>query len=190
MNYYNTNAKEFFNNTINVDMTTLYNEFEKYLKPNDNILDLGCGSGRDSLYFINKGFNVTSIDNSFKLAKIASEYINQNVMCLNMLDLNFKNEFNAIWACASILHIKKSEILTVFNKCFNALKENGIFYSSYKYGDKEEEINGRFFNFYTESSIKSLINKTSFCVQKIFVTNDVRKEKEGEQWLNVILKKA
>jgi len=189
MTYYNTNAKEFFKSTINIDMTLLYNEFEKYLNPNDKILDLGCGSGRDSLYFINKGYKVTAIDNSFELAKIASEYINQNVICLNMLDLNFTNEFNAIWACASILHINKSEILNVFNKCFNALKKNGIFYSSFKYGDKEEEIEGRFFNFYTESSIESLINKTSFCVEKIFVTNDSRKGREGEQWLNVILKK-
>ena len=51
MNYYSKNYKECINKTKNVDMKEYYNVFEMYLKPNSKILDIGFGSGRDSLYF-------------------------------------------------------------------------------------------------------------------------------------------
>ena len=62
MNYYNKHAKEYINNTKDVDMKEYYEIFEGYLKPNAKILDVGFGSGRDSLYFKNNGYEVISID--------------------------------------------------------------------------------------------------------------------------------
>ena len=63
MNYYNKNAKNFIEDTMNADMSKQYQLFEKYLKSNKlTILDLGFGSGRDSLYFQNKGYDVYSLD--------------------------------------------------------------------------------------------------------------------------------
>lgn len=59
MSYYNDHAKEYIDNTLNCDMSHLYNDFIKYLKEHDKVLDIGFGSGRDSLYF-SKHFDVVS----------------------------------------------------------------------------------------------------------------------------------
>ena len=52
--YYNYNAERFVESTINADVSELYMPFEKLLSPGAKILDLGCGSGRDSKYFVQR----------------------------------------------------------------------------------------------------------------------------------------
>ncbi|MGB9975994.1 MAG: SAM-dependent methyltransferase, partial [Thermovenabulum sp.] len=76
------------------------------------------------------------------------------------------------------------------NKIYKALKKGGIFYSSFKYGNGEEIRNGRFFNNYDESSLCELLkNHQYFSILEIKITRDVRKGREDEKWLNVVLKK-
>jgi|GEM_PF-3307590 len=78
----------------------------------------------------------------------------------------------------------------VLYKIYHALKLNGVLYASFKYGDKEEyRDDGRFFNYYDEKSFNELIkNLAYFEILEILITKDVRKGKENEKWLNVILK--
>ncbi|PAB60539.1 class I SAM-dependent methyltransferase [Anaeromicrobium sediminis] len=188
--YYNNNAKSFVENTLNVDMTNLYDRFEKHLKKGDKILDLGCGSGRDSLYFKNQGYSVEAIDYSEELAKSASKLIGQEVLVKDMREISYVSEFDAIWACASILHINRMDIHVIIKNCARALKNGGVFYLSFKYGNKEEIKNGRFFNFYDEVSFKELISTIdNLEIIELFTTVDVRPKREHEHWLNIILKK-
>ncbi|QEK11550.1 methyltransferase domain-containing protein [Crassaminicella thermophila] len=194
-NYYNQNAKIFIENTLKADMTKIYQRFEKYLKKGDRILDLGCGSGRcgsgrDSLYFMNKGYDVLAVDYAEELVKSASKLLNKEVIILDMREMDFYEEFDAIWACASILHINREDINNVIRNCEMALKNGGIFYLSFKYGDKEEWRNERFFNYYNETSFKRLIDQFSYLnIIETWKTKDVRKGREDEFWLNVIIKK-
>ena len=99
--YYNINAKEFSDSTLISDMRELYLQFEKYLKPGCKILDLGCGSGRDSIYFINNGYEVISCDYSEELARLASINIGKDVIIGDMREIDFEYSFDAIWASAS-----------------------------------------------------------------------------------------
>lgn len=188
--YYNKNAKSFIENTLKVDMSEIYTRFEKHLKSGDTILDLGCGSGRDSLYFIEKGYEVVSADYSEELVKHVTKLLNNKVLQLDMRDLDFNDDFDAIWACASILHISRSEIVAVISNCEMALKSDGIFYLSFKYGDYEDFRNGRFFNHYNEESFENLINQfPSLNIIDLWKTADVRVGRENEYWLNIIIKK-
>lgn len=186
--YYNNNANDFFENTIKSDMKPLYERFEKHLSLGDSILDLGCGSGRDSLYFSQKGFLVTSVDNSIALCKLAKEQLHIDVRVLDMCQLDYINEFDAIWASASILHISRSEIGKVLKKCHKALKENGIFYLSFKYGDIEQINNDRFFNNYTPELLVEIMVKNGFYPIDIWTSYDVRPNRQDELWTNGIFK--
>jgi len=185
--YYNSNAKEYFNNTINANMSNQYEMLEKHLNSNARILDLGCGSGRDSHYFINKGFKTTALDGSKELCKLAEETTGQQVICKDFLDIDFNNEFDAIWACASLLHLDKDELELVLNKLEKALVKGGYLYASFKYGEYEGQINGRYYLYQTEQSLSSIINKTNFTIIETKITDSVIQDRD-EKWLNVILK--
>ena len=190
IDYYNKNAKSFISNTINCEFSEMQNKFLSYLKNNAKILDLGCGSGRDSKYFINKKFNVVAFDASQELCKIAENLIGQKVICQDFRYLDYNNAFDGIWACASLLHLKKEEIKTVITKCISALKPNGIFYCSFKYGNFEGYRNGRYFTDLTEEEFEHLLfNIHNIQVKEMFISKDVRKGRELEQWLNIFIQK-
>lgn len=189
--FYNDNADNFFNDTINADMSSTYNIFEENLSSIDGeILDLGCGSGRDSKHFIEKGYKVTALDLSPVLAIKASKYIGQDVIIADMKDLNYDNKFIGIWACASLLHLTEKEILETLNRCHKALKNGGVIYASFKYGEKNYEKNGRDFTCFTKDKFLNLIKDLEFYYRATFETSDVRSGRENEKWINVILKKG
>ena len=105
ISYYNQNALEYFVKTVNVPMQNLYDKFEIYLKSGDKILDLGCGSGRDSKYFLSKGYDVVSVDGSIEICRLAEKYIGKYVRNIFFDELDYVNEFDAVWASASLLHV-------------------------------------------------------------------------------------
>ena len=104
------------------------------------ILDLGCGSGRDSMYFIEEGFDVTAVDGSEALCELAKIEIGQEVQNIRFEELEFDNVFDGVCACASLLHVSKNDIEDVLNKLYDSLKKNGILYASFKYGESDEII--------------------------------------------------
>ena len=190
IDFYNQNAEWFFKESVNINMTALYEPFLNLLPPGAHILDAGCGSGRDSLYFLNKGYKVTAIDASKELSKLASELINQSVLNISFQELDFENEFDGVWASASLLHIPRNEISKVLNRIAKSLKQDGVLYASFKYDDKEYEKGGRYFNCYDEYSINELIDKnTSLTIIKGWTSNDSRLGREDEIWLNCFVMK-
>lgn len=190
LEYYNQNAAAFTSDTVSVEFEEKQNMLLKYLEPGAHILDFGCGAGRDSKAFIQKGFEVTAMDGSVELCKIASEYIGQQVICKKFQDLDERNTYDAVWACASILHIPSNELHNIFGNIVGSLKSGGYFYVSFKYGDFEGERNGRYFTDLTEESLKVLLDLFNQLESvEISVTPDVRQGRENEKWLNAIIKK-
>ena len=189
--FYNDNADDFFNNTVNADMSATYKIFEeKFSEKAGEILDLGCGSGRDAKHFLDEGFTVTALDLSPVLAEKASEFIGQKVIVADMKDLDFQDKFIGIWACASLLHLREDEVLETLKRCHKALKKNGVIYASFKYGESNYEKDGRSFTCFTKDKFLDLIKDLEFYCYETFETGDVRPGREKERWLNVILKKG
>lgn len=189
--FYNNNAEEFFNNTVNADMSATYSLFEENLSDIDGeILDLGCGSGRDAKHFIDKGYKVTALDLSPVLAAKASKYIGQQVIIGDMKDLDYSDKFIGIWACASLLHLTEDEVFETIKRCHKALKKDGVLYASFKYGENNYEKDGRSFTCFTRDKFLNLIEGLDFYYRATFETGDVRPGRENEKWLNVILKKG
>ena len=190
IDYYNENAKDFVQGTISVDFTKVQHKFIDKLEKGDYILDFGCGSGRDTKYFIDNGFKVDAIDGSEELCKLASDYTGINVKHMYFQQLSDIDKYNGIWACSSILHLKYEELVRVIKKMNLALKQNGIIYTSFKYGDFEGERNGRYFTDMTEISFKKLIeNIKDLEIEEYWITSDVRPGRGEEKWLNLILRK-
>lgn len=192
LQYYNEQASSFVQETVDVKFSALQNEFVSRIGAGGRILDLGCGSGRDSKSFLDLGFDVVSVDGSDEMAKIASEYIGQEVICSTFQNYEPEGTFDGIWACASLLHLAKEEIVSVMKKLTAALNEGGSLYVSFKYGDFSGERNGRFFTDLNEESFGELIaNIPELKNQKQYITDDVRPGRAAEKWLNVfLLKKA
>ncbi len=184
--YYNEHAREFCESTANADMSSCRDRFAAYLPTGAHILDAGCGSGRDSKAFLEQGFCVTSIDASGEVCAEAEKLIHQQVLCMRFEDLQFEDEFDGIWACASLLHVSREDMGDILGCLKKALKKNGILYASFKYGDKERVENGRFFNDYNEASLRTLMDNSEFKIRELFITEDVREERSGEKWINVI----
>ncbi|MCP3955777.1 MAG: class I SAM-dependent methyltransferase [Desulfobacterales bacterium] len=191
LKYYQVNADTYFEKTVYLDVTDLYRPFLKFVPKTGTILDAGCGSGRDTRFFKNLGFNVVAFDNSSKMVKLASNFAGQDCLLLSFNDIKFKNKFDGVWACASILHIPKRNIPIILKKLSASLKTDGIFYLSFKYGNTEVLKNGRHFSNYDEKSFNLLLaNIDDLTVLKYWVTNDLKQSDQNEKWLNVLLKKT
>lgn len=191
IDYYNENAKKFFDSTVNVDMSSLYEHFLPHLPSNAEILDVGCGSGRDSKFFLSLGHSVTAIDVTEEFCKLASTYIGQDVLLQNVLELNYTEEFDAIWACASLLHIEPNHLEQAFTNLKNALRPNGILYTSFKYGTFSGIRNGRYFTDMTEESFSNLVTRIGdLKIIDQFKTGDVREGRDNELWLNIVIQKC
>lgn len=187
-NYYDVNAKEYIESTINCDMSFHYQKFLKYLPKTGKILDVGFGSGRDMIYFKSLGYEVEGIDTSVEFVKNMKEK-GFNVRLESACELNYSDEYDGIWACASLLHIKRDKLEEVIIKCMIALKENGVLYCSFKYGDMEIENAGRYFNYINEDIIRNIVNRSNIEIIEIYTSSDIRKDRSNEEWCNIILKK-
>ena len=191
LDYYNKNSEEYFNSTLNVDMTNTYKEFLKLVPEGGKILDLGCGSGRDSMNFMKLGYEVTAVDGSKELAKKASVLLGKEVIVSTFEELELKEKFHGIWACASLLHIKREDLKTVLNNLYNNLEDNGVFYMSFKYGEKEYvDDKNRYFNCFTDESIIGFINEnTKYNILGLYITEDKLGRVNEVKWLNLICNK-
>ena len=190
INYYNTNADKFIENTLFVDFTQTQQRFLARLKKGAFILDLGCGSGRDTRYFLDQGYQVEAIDGSEEMCRLAARYTGMEVRHMLFQELSEKEKYDGIWACSSVLHLPLQELAAVMGRMCAALKEKGIIYTSFKYGTFSGQRNGRFFTDMTEASFAELMQKAEGLeIEEQWITSDVRPERGEEKWLNVILRK-
>ena len=188
--YYNQNADMFAQGTRLVDFTVVQERFRKMLLVGSRILDFGCGSGRDTKYFLEKGYRVEATDGSSELCKLASDFTGIEVKEMLFQDLDASGKYEGIWACSSILHLSKKELLPVIRKMCDALKDNGVIYTSFKYGDFEGERNGRYFTDFTKDTFDKFIKVIpELMIEEAWITSDVRPGRGEEKWLNLILRK-
>ena len=190
LSYYNQNALSFVEGTKDVDFKTIQDKFISRLPQGATILDFGCGSGRDTKYFLAQGFKVTATDGSEELCKMASEYTGIPIKQMLFMELEEVDTYDGIWACSSILHCPYDDLVVVMQKISMALKNNGVLYTSFKYGTFSGERNGRFFTDMTEETFKELLVKCpKLEIEDLTITTDVRPGRGEERWLNLILRK-
>jgi SAM-dependent methyltransferase len=162
--FYEEHAEEYCETTSHLDLNHLHGRFLRELQPGAHILDAGCGSGRDSKAFLDRGFRVTAIDASPRVIEVASKVVGGHCQVLRFQEMAFREVFDGIWACASILHIPKREI---------------------------PDIMARFFSSYTENSLRSLALQFRPALREVALwkTDEMRSGVHSEPWLNILLRK-
>ncbi|WP_168384717.1 class I SAM-dependent methyltransferase [Acinetobacter indicus] len=189
IDYYNKHAEEFTASTFEVDMEGLYQPFLVFLPESAKILDIGCGTGRDTLAFKNKGYHVDAIDYSEELVKKATELTGIQVHHASFYDLADSDKYDGVWACASLLHCERDKLLEVLHRIHRALRCTGICYMSFKYGTTDRVKDGRAFTDLDEEQAQVLLAQLDgVAVIKQWITVDKRPDRD-EQWLNVLWKK-
>ena len=190
LGYYNKNSVDFVDSTRDVDFREIQDKFLGLIAPKSLILDFGCGSGRDTKYFLSKGYIVEAWDGSIELCKAASEFTQIDVKNKLFQDLSASSLYDGIWACSSILHLPLNDLILVMKKIESALKNTGVLYTSFKYGDYSGERNGRYFTDMTEDRFDEILQHCpSLHIIEIWQTGDVRQDRENEKWLNILLRK-
>lgn len=187
--YYDQHADAFIAGTLDVQMQSLYDKFLPHLPAGAHILDAGCGSGRDSRYFLQQGFAVTALDASWPLVLHAREITGLPVLHCRFEEFVASQPLDAIWACASLLHVPQAELVLVMDHLARQLRRGGLFYCSFKYGVGEVSRDGRSFTHLDESGLAALLTKLPLSVVECWQTADLRPGRQEECWLNVLLRR-
>ena len=185
--YYNRHARQFVDDTLDVDMGSLYAPFLAELPVNAHILDAGCGSGRDALAFQNLGHQISAFDASEQLAGHASQLLGVTVPVKRFDEVEEIERYDGIWACASLLHVPARQLPDVFARLWRALRSGGVLYCSFKQGQGERQQQGRHFTDADETRIAEWTQALpGLSRTTCWLTVDQRPGRD-EQWLNVLL---
>lgn len=189
--YYQAHAEEYFRATVDLDMRSIYERFLGELTSGAHIADAGCGSGRDTRAFIDKGYVVTSFDSSPEMARLASAYTGQNCKVLRFQEMDFQQEFDGIWACASLIHVPRHEMSDVLRRFVAAVRPGGVIYASFIEGAGERTgTDGRFYNCYTAEILSELIRRVVGAGEVVcWKSDEIASPAKRPPWLNVLFKK-
>lgn len=150
-----------------------FKEFQK-LVPDGGVIDIGCGSGRDAVLFIESGYEYIGIDLSEEMLVVARELVpNADFRKMDMYALEFPSgRFDGFWAAASLLHNPKMSVDRVLQEIGRVVKTGGIGFLAMKEGVGERMVKGRyegderFFAFYKQEEFADVLRKNGFEVLK------------------------
>lgn len=185
VDYYNKNASAFIERSGAADMNQAYDRFLSLIPSGGRLLDAGCGAGRDAKYFVEKGFVVEAFDASSAMVTFASGHTGIEVQHLRFEQLEYSNEFDAIWACASLLHVPKDGIHGVLQRLVRALKGGGVMYMSVKATKVGSPAGGRRFYYYTTTELEQLLSSQ----EDVVILDTWTNEDKGCVWVNAICRK-
>jgi SAM-dependent methyltransferase len=186
--YYQREAVRYAAETVALDLSALHRRFTAQLYQGAYILDAGCGSGRDSLAFLQQGYRVHAFDASPEMARLASERLQQVVPVHDFGDLSDVSVYDGIWACASLLHVPVAELPAALGCLWRSLKPGGVMYLSFKHGHTERRAaDGRHFSDANESRLRAWTKHLpELASVSCWLTQSARPGTHQE-WLNALL---
>ena len=186
-NWYDHATDDWINATRNADMSKHYDMFLNNIEKSAEILDIGCGSGRDTKYFIEHGFKTTSLDNSKKMCNLTKKYAGKksNVLNVDILEIDETHTFDAIWAMASFVHMQENTLKSAFEKINKILKPGGVFYTCLKeVANEYVDDLGRIYPKTSVHMLKEHLTNAGFVDIETYSTDD--KLGRGNNWINLL----
>lgn len=190
MDYYRTHAAVFIQSTVDLDMSVLHDRFLEHVPDGGRILDAGCGSGRDAKAFLDRGYDVVATDASPEMVEHATRLTGRPALVERLEEIDYEEEFDAVWTCASLIHIPEAAMPDVFRRCTRALRPGGVWYISFKLGRGERRKGERLFTDCDEETLGGwLAEVPGLETIEVWRTEDLRPERAGEFWVNGIVRK-
>ena len=184
LEFYDQIVNDFVSGTSSADMSVEHGWFTAGLPEGALILDFGCGSGRDTKAFLDAGYRVEAADGSEEMCRVASAYTGIPVKRMFFEELDAENQYDGIWACASLLHLPAGKLPDVLRKIERALKPGGVLYASFRYGTFEGMLNGRYFTYFTEETLREVFRAVpGLQIFDIRIAEDRLPEKRELQWI-------
>ena len=189
MDFYEKNAEEYMESTKNVDMSSAYAHFCKHLKVGDAVLDVGCGSGRDLKYFLEQGFQAEGMEPSKAIYHVLKKQKDLIVYPVTIQKFVPAKKYQAVWACASLLHLSKKEIIEFFSRIDDILFPDGVIYVSGKRGiETGYGKDGRFFLEFTEDLLQEILNCNPHLELVETWDSEDGKGRTEIRWMNFIIR--
>ncbi len=159
LEFYDREATAYAARADTIGVPKHLSNFVAQLQNGASVLDLGCGTGRDTLALIDAGLTVTAIDGSAEMAREAKKRIDRPVRVLLFEDLDCAEAFDGIWANASLLHVPRAGLPNVLARVHCALKPGGLLAASFKSGGAEgRDKLGRYYNYLNADELTALLN--------------------------------
>lgn len=187
--YYDENADTFIAQTVSADMSALYARFLEHIPVGGSILDAGSGSGRDAAWFRAAGYEVEAFDASLAMVEATRRHARVPVYHMEFEEFRSPRTYDGIWACASLLHVRRAELGGVIRRLLQALNAGGCLYCSFKHGDAERRVEERYFNYMDEARLRAVVEQAPGRMLDIWITGDVRPGRSGEKWLNALIQR-
>jgi len=156
------------------------------------LLDVGCGPGNDTGVFVEHGLDVTGIDLSERLLRLAIENVpRSSFMLMDMRSTAVKDgSFDGLWVCSSFIHVPQRDSRATMREFARVLKPDGLMFINVMEGEREGIVKSRlyldkerFFTDYSVDDFKKLIEKAGFEIVDEMIG---RETKEDATWINII----
>ena len=189
IDHYSKNAQEYFFNTGHIDMSELYEMFLSKLKFGDLILDAGCGTGRDTKHFIQEGYRVVSFDACKEMVDMCNQYSFAYCRHETFESIKYIEEFNGVWACASLIHLSKNDLKSAFRRLYNATKSDGLIYFSLKQDERDHD--GKITYFHDKDKVDNFLRHDLNLQTEIEIwENPSKKANDTSRWANFLYRKV
>ena len=154
LTHYQQLADEFFEGTKDHDVSQNIEALLRNIAGNGgtyDILDFGCGPGRDLLALKLLGHRPVGLEGCQAFVDMARKRTDCEVWYQNFLDLELPNQrFDGIFANASIFHVPTQELDRVLQQLYDCLKSGGVLFSSNPIGSDIEQCNGERYGAFLE----------------------------------------
>ncbi len=188
LGHYEKNAQSFWLGTKDHDVSQNIAAFLSALLVDEalDILDLGCGPGRDLITFKKLGHNPTGLDGSEEFCVMARQVSQCPVLHQSFLSLDLETaRFHGIFANASLFHVPSQELAGVLSACHDALRPGGILFSSNPRGSEEGWQGNRYGNYMELEESQDYLQQAGFKVLHHYYRPE-GKPRNQQPWLAMV----
>jgi len=187
--FYEKNHAEYFDSTVNIDPSSFLTPLLQYLNPGAKILDVGCGSGRDLLWFAEKGFDAIGLERSPSLARLARVHSKRPVIeaDFGMYDFSHLN-CDAVVLVGALVHVTREDLPQILEAISICLNPNGYMLVTMKEGHGIRHFSdGRIFTLWQREDLEEIFSKIGFEIKDF--DRKTSKIRQDDVWLGYVLRR-